>query len=80
MPTPPERLPDRAPAFHKEYFLGGSRAPAVDARAGAGAAASEAVLPWPPVSPDLPWRPKSQALPWMPELPDPPWVPERAPP
>ncbi len=94
--APPERQPDRAPTIPKEFFWGGSRAPAVEARAGA--AATEAVLPcppesqdppwppespdppWPPESPDPPWTPESPDLPWQPELPAPPWVPERAPP
>ncbi len=50
----PERpqVPDRAPTFLKEIFWGGSRAPAGEAGAGAGAASSEAVSPWPPESPD----------------------------
>ncbi len=43
-------------------------------------AASEAVLPWSPESPDPPWLPKLPDPPWPPKLPNPPWVPERAPP
>ncbi len=51
-----------------------SMAPAVEAGAGAGAAASEAVPPWPPESPDPPWPPESPDPPWRPESPDPPWI------
>ncbi len=65
--APPERpqVPDRAPIFPKEIFWGGSRAPAEEAGAGvgAGAAASEAVPPWPPEFPDPPWVPE-RAPPW----------------
>ncbi len=42
------QVPDRAPTFPKEIFWGGSRDPAVEAGAGAAAAASEADPPWPP--------------------------------
>ncbi len=47
-----------------------SNAPVVEA--GAGVAASEADLPWPPESPDPPWSPESPASPWPSELPLPP--------
>ncbi len=40
------------------FFWGGSRAPAEETEAGAGAAVSEAVPPWPPKLPDPPWPPK----------------------
>ncbi len=70
------QVPDRASIFPKEIFLGGSRAPASEAGAGAGAAASEAVPPWPPEFPDPPWPPESPDPPWPPELPAPPWPPE----
>ncbi len=52
-------------------FLGGYRVPAIESRAGAGTAASEAnsleflVPPWLPGQSILPWF---SALPWLPEL------------
>ncbi len=77
------------PLLSPRKFGGGSRAPAGEAGAGAGAAASEEVPSWPPESPDPPWPaelpdppwpPELHDPPWPPELPAPPWVPERAPP
>ncbi len=72
--VPPERpqVPDRAPTFPKKIWGLGSRAPAGEAGAGAGAAASEAVPPWPPELPDPPWPPEFPDPPWPPELQDPP--------
>ncbi len=86
VPAPPEhpQVPDRAPTFLKEFFWGGSRAPAIEA----GAAASEADPPWPPELPDPslppelpdpPCQPELPDPPCQPELPDPPFVPELCP-
>ncbi len=72
LPSAPKcpRLPSAprarsSPYFHQVNFFfleGGSRAPAGEV--GAGAAASEAVPPWPPESPDPPWPPELPASPW----------------
>ncbi len=63
VPAPPEhpQVPDRVYTFPKEFFWGGSRAPAIEAGAGARAAASKAD------SPDLPSVPE-QAPPWRPPV------------
>ncbi len=54
VPVPPEclQVPDRAPTFPKEIWGGGSRAPAEEAGAGAGA--------------DPPWPPKSSPVCYLP--------------
>ncbi len=65
-------------------FLGGYRVPAIESRAGAGAAASEADSPWPPEFLVPPWLPGQSilpwfsALPWLPELLAQPWLPGRS--
>ncbi len=57
-----------SPYFTQGNFGGGgSRAPAEEAWAGAGATASEAVPPWPPESPDAPWV-LERAPPWRPSV------------
>ncbi len=63
VPAPPSARSNSGTAGSSPYspqgifFWGGSRAPAVEAGVGAGAAASEAVQPWRPESPDPRRRP-----------------------
>ncbi len=53
----------------------------LQAEAGAGAAASEAVLPWPPKLPSYPWPPESPDPPWRPSVMSlGPWRPPEHPP
>ncbi len=64
--TPPVRpqVPDGrwSPSFPQGNFWGGSRAPAEETEAGAGAAVSEAVPPWPP---ELPGSAMASRAPWI---------------
>ncbi len=82
VPTPPERQTEPASTSPKDFFFGGggggggSRAPAIEAGAGAVSVALEVVSPWPPESQDSPWPRKSPDSPWPPEFLDPPWPPE----